>query len=160
MVGDQITEERHVEHYSQECKDSENHEVFHALCQSLGRVLVPGTAEHERLVSVPEGLGEQGQQHGNLAAGTVYPKLDLAVLLVGHDMLECNLVEDLVEDAHKTQQQDGPCVREHTAGKFAVESVGYSPEFLHEAEGYHEGAEQVHEEYQTHTVVIPYIQAL
>ena len=114
----------------------------------------------ERHVCVSEGLGKQGQQHGNLAAGAVYAQLNLTELLIGHNMLERDLIKHLVENAHHTEQQYRPCVGQHTTCQLTVEPERDAFDLLYESESHGECAEQVHKEYETYTIVILNIDSL
>lgn len=124
----QMLQQRHIEHHGKVGQQGENQIVFHPVRKRLRVVAVTAAVEDQRLVSVAEGLGQNGHKHSYLHAGPVYAQLDTS-FLAGKKIRKENLVGDLIEYAHEAEYEQRPSVGEHTAGKSPVEAVAQATQF-------------------------------
>ena len=140
---DDVAEEVHVADDDHERQKGEHDEVFHYKCLAFFALLALPSGKHKGLISIAESLGDHCHNHGDFDAGAVDAELFVHVG-AGIEEGEEDFVEHLVEDAHDTEDEQGPGVAEHALKQLKIED-GESEilEFAPEAEGHQGGAQEV-----------------
>ena len=140
---DDVAEEVHVADDDHERQEGEHDEVFHDKCLAFFALLALPSGKHKGLISVAEGLGDHCHNHGDFDAGAVDAELFVHVG-AGIEEGEEDFVEHLVEDAHDTEDEQGPGVLKHALQQLEIENRESEIfEFAPEAEGHQGGAEEV-----------------
>ena len=155
---DEVTQQREIENDREISQERENDEIFHSVSKRLGAVSVTAAVEDNRLVGIAESLGEQRHYHRDLHAGSVDSELHLA-FGARHEVREENFVRDLVQNTHEAQKQQRPGVLQQAFRKLSVETVAESLELRNEAQEDAGRADEIHEKYQTNTVILSDIES-